>query len=118
VSSIEPGTSHVGANAVDGNTGTRWSSSFADPQWISVDLGSTRQLSRIRLTWEGAYGRAYRIDSSTDNANWQTVYATASGDGGTDDIAVAGNARYVRLTGTQRGTSWGYSLWELSVLGR
>jgi uncharacterized protein len=118
VSSIEPGTSHVGANAVDGNTGTRWSSSFADPQWISVDLGSTRQLSRVRLTWEGAYGRAYRIDSSTDNTNWRTVYSTASGVGGTDDIAVAGNARYLRLTGTQRGTPWGYSLWELSVLGR
>src|SRR5581483_4086170 len=29
------------ANAVDGNTGTRWSSAFSDPQWIQVDLGST-----------------------------------------------------------------------------
>lgn len=117
-SSIEPGTSHVGANAVDGNTGTRWSSAFADPQWISVDLGGTRQLSRVRLTWEGSYGRAYRIDTSSDNATWRTVYSTASGDGGIDDIAVAGSGRYVRLTGTQRATRWGYSLWELSVLGR
>ena len=27
------------SNAVDGNTGTRWSSAFSDPQWLEVDLG-------------------------------------------------------------------------------
>lgn len=118
VSSVEPGTSLVGANAVDGNGGTRWSSAFSDPQWIAVDLGATYTLSRIRLTWETAYGRAYRIETSADNATWSQVYATTTGDGGTDDLAISASARYVRLTGTQRGTPWGYSLWELSVLGR
>ena len=29
------------ANATDGNTGTRWSSAFSDPQWIQVDLGQS-----------------------------------------------------------------------------
>src|SRR5205814_4636149 len=29
------------ANATDGNTGTRWSSAFSDPQWLQVDLGPT-----------------------------------------------------------------------------
>ena len=28
--------------AFDGNTGTRWSSAFTDPQWIQVDLGSAQ----------------------------------------------------------------------------
>jgi hypothetical protein len=28
------------ADATDGNTGTRWSSAFSDPQWLEVDLGS------------------------------------------------------------------------------
>src|SRR5438552_3885159 len=28
--------------AVDGDTGTRWSSAFSDPQWLQVDLGTTR----------------------------------------------------------------------------
>jgi type 1 glutamine amidotransferase len=117
VSSIEPGTSHVGANAVDGNSGTRWSSAFADPQWISVDLGAVHRISHVRLTWETAYGRAYRMETSTDGNAWQSMFTTTTGDGGTDDIAVAADARYVRVTGTQRGTQWGYSLWELSVLG-
>jgi hypothetical protein len=26
------------AAATDGNTGTRWSSAFSDPQWLQVDL--------------------------------------------------------------------------------
>nr|WP_279588768.1 discoidin domain-containing protein [Actinophytocola oryzae] len=117
MSSVESGTAHNGANAVDGNSGTRWSSAFADPQWISVDLGSTRQVRRVRLTWEAAYGRAYRVETSTNNSTWQQVYSTTTGDGGTDDITVSASARYVRVTGTQRATQWGYSLWELSVLG-
>jgi len=30
---------------------------------------------------------------------------------------VTGTGRYVRVYGTQRGTQWGYSLWELAVRG-
>src|ERR1700761_2790853 len=33
------------ADATDGNTGTRWSSAFSDPQWLQVDLGSGSTLS-------------------------------------------------------------------------
>src|SRR5688572_27525017 len=43
VSSVEPSTPHVGSRAVDGNaTTTRWSSAFSDPQWITLDLGSSK----------------------------------------------------------------------------
>src|SRR2546430_8867829 len=34
------------AYAVDGNTGTRWSSAFSDPQWLEVDLGSSQSICR------------------------------------------------------------------------
>ena len=40
------------AAAVDGNTGTRWSSAFSDPQWIQVDLGSSQTICRVTLQWE------------------------------------------------------------------
>jgi type 1 glutamine amidotransferase len=110
--------SYGGANAVDGNTGTRWSSQFADPQWIFVDLGATRSVSRVRLQWEAAFGRAYRIEVSTDNQNWSTVDTQTAGDGGVDDISfTATSARYVRVFGTQRATQWGYSLFEYEVYG-
>src|ERR1700756_5420684 len=29
------------SNAVDGNTGTRWSSAFSDPQWLRGEPGRT-----------------------------------------------------------------------------
>jgi hypothetical protein len=34
------GAGFAAGNVVDGDAATRWSSAFADPQWISVDLGS------------------------------------------------------------------------------
>ena len=102
--------------AVDGDAGTRWSSAFSDPQWIYVDLGSVRAISRVKLSWETAYGKGYSIQVSNDAANWTQVYSTTTGDGGSDDVPfTATNARYVRMYGTQRSTEWGYSLYEFEV---
>jgi beta-glucanase (GH16 family) len=110
-----PGT--AAANATDGNTGSRWSSAFSDPQWLQVDLGSVRSLSHVLLNWEAAYGKAFQIQTSTDGSNWSTVYSTTTGTGGVQDIPVSGSGRYVRMYGTQRGTPYGYSLWEFQVFG-
>jgi type 1 glutamine amidotransferase len=116
-SSVE-NASYGAGNAVDGNTGSRWSSQFADPQWLSVDLGQNRQVSRVRLQWEAAYGRAYRIEVSTNGSSWSTVNTQSASDGGVDDISfTATTARYVRVYGTARATAWGYSLFEFDVYG-
>ncbi len=102
--------------AVDGRTDTRWASSFVDPSWITVDLGSAQTISRIKLNWEAAYGKAYQLQVSNDGTNWTTVYSTTTGDGGIDDISITPtNARYVRMYGTQRSTIYGYSLYEFEV---
>ncbi|MFL5803741.1 MAG: discoidin domain-containing protein, partial [Roseiflexaceae bacterium] len=101
--------------AVDGNSGTRWSSTFSDPQWIRVDLGSTQSIGRVVLRWEAAYGRAYQIQVSNDGNAWANLFSTTTGDGGVDDLTVSGSGRYVRMYGTQRGTAYGYSLWEFEV---
>ncbi|GAA4831743.1 discoidin domain-containing protein [Kitasatospora terrestris] len=103
--------------AVDGDTGTRWSSAAADPQWLQVDLGSTRTVSQVTLTWETAYAKAFRIQTSGDGTTWTDVYSTATGTGGTQTLAVNGTGRYVRLYTTQRATQWGVSLWEFQVYG-
>ena len=42
------------ADATDGNTGTRWSSAFSDPQWLEVDLGSSQAICQVVLNWEAA----------------------------------------------------------------
>ncbi|WP_432967474.1 chitosanase [Dactylosporangium sp. CA-233914] len=107
------------ALAFDGNGSTRWASAEgSDPQWIRVDLGATRAITRVSLQWEAAYGKAYRIETSADGNTWSTVYSTGSGDGGADDLTgLSGSGRYVRLYGTARGTQWGYSLYEFKVYG-
>ncbi|MET8280356.1 ThuA domain-containing protein [Micromonospora sp. NPDC005174] len=108
----------VAANAFDGVAGTRWGSSFGDPQWIDVDLGATYALSRVKLTWEAAYGSAYQIQTSTDGVTFTTIRTVTGGDGGVDDLTgLTGSGRYVRLLGTARGTAWGYSLYEFEVYG-
>ena len=101
--------------AVDGNTSTRWSSYFSDPQWLAVDLGAVMSFSSIELNWEAAYGSSYQIETSDDGITWTTIYSTTTGDGGIDTISVSGSGRYVRMYGTARGTAWGYSLWEFGI---
>ncbi|HEU4322639.1 MAG TPA: glycoside hydrolase family 9 protein [Roseiflexaceae bacterium] len=103
--------------AVDGNGATRWASlEGIDPQWIAVDLGATYSISRVKLVWEVAYGRSYRVEVSNDGSSWTSIYSTTSGDGGTDDLTgLSGSGRYLRVYGTVRGTTYGYSLWELEV---
>jgi F5/8 type C domain len=103
------------SNAVDGNTGTRWSSAFSDPQWLEVDLGSSQSICQVTLQWETAYGKAFQIRTSADNSTWTTIYSTTTGTGGTQALSVTGTGRYIRMYGTVRGTQWGYSLWEFQV---
>jgi hypothetical protein len=102
---------------VDGNTGTRWSSQFGDPQWIEIDLGTSATINQVVLNWETAYARTFQIQTSADNSAWTTVYSTATGTGGAQTLNLTGTGRYVRMYGTARATQWGYSLWEFQVYG-
>ncbi len=109
-------SSDLGSYAVDGNFSTRWSSAYSDSQWIYADLGSTQSIGQVRLYWETAYGSSYQIQVSNDASTWTTVYRTTNGAGGYENINFAPvSARYVRMYGTQRGTVFGYSLYEFQI---
>ncbi|MFD9406565.1 family 20 glycosylhydrolase [Streptomyces sp. NPDC059989] len=106
------------ASATDGDPATRWSSAYGDPQWLQVDLGSTQSISRVVLRWEAAYGKSFQIQLSDDATTWRTVYSTTTGTGGVQDLTgLTGSGRHIRVHGTQRGTSYGYSLYEFEVYG-
>jgi hypothetical protein len=108
----------VPANAVDGNTGTRWGSAFTNSEWIAVDLGATATITRVVLTWEAAFASGYQIQTAASAAGpWTTIFSTTTGDGGIDDLTLSGTGRFVRMNGTQRATGFGYSLFELQVFG-
>ena len=109
---------YVADFATDGDPNTRWSSAFEDPQTLTVDLQEVYGVERIVLNWEAAYGSAYVIEGSLDGQSWEVVYSQTAGSGGVETLDnLSGNYRYLRLTGTERGTEWGYSLWEFEVYG-
>ena len=103
---------------MDGNPGTRWGSAWSDPQWIYVDLLATYNITRVKLNWEAAFATGFQIQTSPDTANWTTIYSTTTGAGGIQDLnGLSGTGRYVRIYGTARATSYGYSLWEFEIYG-
>ncbi len=110
------------ANAIDKNSGTRWESAInTDPSWLTLDLGSAKNLSSVAIDWEAANAANYLIQGSNDNTNWVQLASKTGGTFGnrTDTTAVTGNYRYVRIYGTARstGNQWGYSIWEVRITG-
>lgn len=104
------------ANANDGNTGSRWASKYNDDEWICTDLGKTEVINGIGLNWENAYAKSYKIEVSDDNEHWYKVYQTDDGRVGWQKINFPEvNARYVRMHGIERGSWWGYSLYDFEV---
>jgi beta-glucanase (GH16 family) len=117
VSSTENGQS-LGSAAVDGNATTRWASAFADPQWLYVDLGASYNVNRVKLSWESAYGKDFLVQVSADASTWTTLKTVTGNTSLTNDYTgLSGTGRYVRMYGTARGTTYGYSLYELEVYG-
>jgi hypothetical protein len=114
VSSVES-ANYIGKNAVDGNYATRWSSQFSDPQTFTVDLGQLKHFNQIRISWETAYGKDYFIEVSENGSTWNKIIEQTNGFGGIEKWTTDANARYIRLTGTKRGTEWGYSIYEFEV---
>ena len=111
-------------NVIDGNSTTRWSSYIEgssaeelDSAWITIDLGESYHINKVRLAWEAAYGKEYLIQTSDDNITYTTIYSgTASGEG-EQTFAVEGTGRYLRMQGVKRGTSFGYSLYSFDAWG-
>lgn len=115
-SSSKEGDNVSAKYAVDGNDNTRWSSKFADDEWMYVDLGKNYNINKVVLTWENAYGKDYNIQVSTDGNNWTTVKEMRKQNGGEDTAEFkAVNARYVKFQGIKRVMGYGYSIWEFEV---
>jgi len=106
-----------GANAVDGNMDTQWSSVYSDPQFIIVDLGAKVYIDNVVLHWGGTYAKEYYLQISDDMSGWTDVEHFTNGDGGTDKISVGAQTHFVRMLGIQRASPWGYSLYEIEIYG-
>ena len=105
-------------NAADGDIRTRWASRFSDPQWVRMDFDSPGEISGLVLRWEAAYAKSYEVQVSNDGSSWKTVYSERGGEGGTDDVTFRKvRAQSLRIFCRRRGTTWGYSLYEIELKG-
>ncbi|MDK8183259.1 discoidin domain-containing protein [Paenibacillus sp. UMB4589-SE434] len=107
---------NVRQNVVDGNPYTRWSSERTDQEWICIDLEEQTLISRVRLHWESAHAKAYKLQISDNATHWTDIYETSSSLGGieiVDGLNIQG--RYIRMQGIERASIWGYSLWAFNV---
>ncbi len=105
---------------MDGNaTTTRWASiEGVDPQWMSVDLGASYSITSVKITWEAAYASAYLVQISADGNNWTDLKSITGNTALVNNhTGLSGTGRYIRIYGTARGTTYGYSIYELEVYG-
>lgn len=126
-------------NVNDGDRSTRWGSAHTEDEWIMLDLGEEKFLSRATIDWEAAYAAEYAIqvapagcqmttytgnyagESKTytvpaDEA-WQTVAIANATGAGVVATRLGTTGRYVRIKGLRRGTVYGYSIYELTLYG-
>lgn len=115
-SSSEAG--HLGPRyVVDNDPRTRWGSNFSDDQWLRIDLGAPAAMSKVVLDWEAAFAADFTLQTSNDATTWTTITDVTDATGGKQVLDVSGSGRYIQLVATDRGTNYGYSLWEFEVYG-
>ncbi|HEX2880889.1 MAG TPA: discoidin domain-containing protein, partial [Polyangiaceae bacterium] len=130
------GTTLLASYAIDGSTTSEWKSAFSDPQWMYVDLGApggNKHFSRVVINWDSDSAKNYLLQTAPDGTcvgtgagclstetPWTTIYTspTESVADRTDDRAVSGVGRYLRVKGTVRmNTSGGYAIEEIDIYG-
>jgi len=103
----------------DGNLETRWSSAYKEGEWIYMDFGKPKTVSKIVIKWEQAYAPSFEISYSDDAKTWQRIVMLEGQTGGTSEIVFQPvTARYVKITGLARvNPDWGISIWEIEPYG-
>lgn len=117
--------SYTSDKAIDNDGNTRWSSyqngAENNNQWIMVDLGAVYKVNKVILNWEAAYGKAYRIEVSTNGNSWTTAASITNNTQYNVNLEHSFSpvdAQYVRMYGTELGLSTaGFSLWRFSIYG-
>lgn len=112
-------SSGTAAAAVDGNQGTRWESEHGvDPQWIIADLGELKTVGALKIYWEGANAKDYSISFSTNGTDFTgELFYTGKAAGARTDVVdnLNVNCRYIKINGTARNLTYGYSIWEFEI---
>ncbi|HEX4833899.1 MAG TPA: discoidin domain-containing protein [Trebonia sp.] len=108
------------ANAIDNNTGTRYSSDAvqAAGQYFQVNLGSSQTFNQIEMNsagWGGDYAVGYNVEVSTNGTTFTSV-ATGSGTSSPETVTfTAQTAQYIRVVLTAASTGSWWSIAEFTA---
>lgn len=116
-SSEDMGQEFFANYANDGYLTTRWSSDWQDYQYFTIDLLNKYQVSKVKIMWEAAFASDYEVLYSEDSIVWDTLIHIIDGDEEDDEFITNFEARYLRLNCNQRGTPYGFSLYEFQAFG-
>jgi len=109
----------------DGDANTRWGSEYdttlttipPDSNSVYLDFQGLATITQVNLTWENALGKDFKLEVSDDAKTWSSILKVTGNTSRTNTLTVSGKGRYLRMHGLKRGTQYGYSLWEMQVLG-
>lgn len=109
------------ASAIDGNNGTSWESEHGiDDVSFVLDFGQQRVFNTVQMLWEAAYGKHYKLFVSDDGENFKEVKEVNESLAGFPYMQTVElekqTARYLKWQGIERGTQYGYNLFEIQVL--
>ncbi len=113
----EDGQDYSAKKAVDGDMGSRWSSEFSDPQWLKVELKEATSIRSVKIKWEAASAKNYKIQVSDDGQTWKEVASVSDGLANEERAITfkSVKAKFVRVYGEVRNGEWGYSIFEIGV---
>lgn len=109
--------------AIDNDISTRWESKWdADPSNLTLDLGKSIDIKQVSIIWEAAGAKEYNIEVSEDGQKYYSIAGETDGisyDYKNDNIILSNTvtARYIRVNGVKRNTSYGYSIRDIAVYG-
>ena len=106
--------------AVDNNDNTRWSSAFADNQWLVIDLHEPRRIGSIAIRWNTAAAAKFSIETSMNGADYTPATAPdLSAEEGLRDAPLLApvTARFIKIRLEKRNTEWGFSIHEIMLNG-
>ncbi len=105
--------------AFDGDGKTRWSSDFADDQWIENTFDRSVWIDSIVIRWETARAADYTVSVPDEAGRWNVI-VTKRGGTGMEDVLLLNPAvrtEKVRIHCEKRATAWGSSIHEIMFHG-
>lgn len=85
-------------------------------EWLYVDLGAVSDFDKVCLSWIDKATKGF-IQVSDDANHWKTIAKLPGGTSLTEEIALKGHGRYVRLL-MQEAAGKTYTLGQMDVYGR